>query len=96
MIAKAETLQASIGVSCNEEDLQDCHADVAAASGNKEGSVNAPSLLATTQGHTTTTRQDETIVAGQSDDPQEAAMEADKAAAVESPVRQALLDKPFR
>ena len=31
MIAKAEVLQASIGVSCNEQDLQECLTDTVAA-----------------------------------------------------------------
>ena len=31
MIAKADVLQASIGVSCNEQDLQDCLTDTVAA-----------------------------------------------------------------
>lgn len=31
MIAKAEVLQASIGISCNEQDLQDCLTDTVAA-----------------------------------------------------------------
>lgn len=37
MIAKAEVLQASIGVSCNEQDLQDCL--IGAAAPSHEGSI---------------------------------------------------------
>lgn len=38
MIAKAEVLQAAIGVSCNEQDLQDCLIGTAAAPSNEASS----------------------------------------------------------
>ena len=97
MIAKAETLQASIGVSCNEEDLQGAHADAAAASGREDSSLPSPSLLGSTHSDdASAARQNKSILEGQSDDAPEAALEADQAAAVEGVVEQALLDKPCR
>lgn len=96
-IAKAETLQASIGVSCNEEDLQDCHADVSAASGFEGSTLNTPTLLGSPQGESASAaRQKNPTLAEQTDDSLEAALEVDRAAAVESPLQQGPLDQPYR
>lgn len=96
MIAKAETLQASIGVSCNEEDLLDCHADVAAASDFEGSTLNTPTLLGTHGESASATRQKDPILAEQTDDSLEAVLEVDWAAAVQGPIQQALLDLPYR
>lgn len=106
MIAKAEVLQASIGVSCNEQDLQDSCLDPAAIPRHEDSNQDAASgrtLLSSIQDNTTSaTGQKGPTLEGEPDDQDVAGADSAshgaeaRAAVVEGPEEQALPDKLYR
>lgn len=100
MIAKAEVLQASIGVSCNEQDLQDCI--IGAAAPSHEGSSTLTSCDAVVPDdvhHEKVANEQNALLSKQTDDPDAAnlggsATEGGQAATAAGLVLQE--DKPYR
>ena len=98
MIAKAEIMQASIGVSCNEQDLHDCRTDPDAAPSHEVSSQSDRAMPSSTQVEHVTGKKIPSLVKETGDQNvtqvDGTALEAGQTAAAERPMARG--DKPYR